>query len=477
MKNAIRRMLPKKIRQMMSMSYRQQWYEIRSSLWVLPAIYIMLAAVLSAVAYWAEFGLQPAFNSLPVFSTEYSLTQTMYSTMLSGVLTLNAFTFNSILVVLTSFSGQFTPRVLFNFIADRKTQHSIGIFNLCFFFLLFVFFFLDSSMSEYVIFPISGVVVTSVSVINFILFINHATRWMQVSSITTSMKEESQLRILNTLVYDLEPYRPQDPNRVFRENTHGGAHVVASERTGFLQVVDFGKLIREARKDGIVIQMERRVGDFVMEGITLFKYWKTDSSADMAINEQKFRQFLYLGHSKTEVQDLEFGIRKLTEIAIKSIGNDEPMTAQDAIYQLTDLLFSISKVTKFTPYLTDEDETLRLIMQDEEFSFYVYSAFSHIASYAENDPVVTNSLLEALVILSKALNTKDRNCCWHYGKVIARGFTGQFKYDYDQLKFVNNIEALSENSEDEEPFQSFVRDFIDRGVIQEKHIPERQYKD
>ncbi|WP_022794092.1 DUF2254 domain-containing protein [Marinococcus halotolerans] len=474
MKYSLQQLMPKKLRQIKSMSSRQRWYELRSSLWVLPAIYIILAVLLAIGAYYVEFGLEPAFAMAPILSTGYSLTQTMYSTLLSGVLTLNAFTFNSILVVLTSFSGQFTPRVLFNFISDRRTQHSIGIFNLCFFFLLIGFFFLNSSMEQYTVFPVLGVLATAVSVINFILFINHATKWMQVPSITTNMKEESQQRILNTLLYDLEAHRAKDKSEVREPETEGEPNVVASETTGFIQVIDFGKIVKEAAKDGIVVRLDRRIGDFVLEGIPIFSYWKTNEEPDLPVNEKKYRNFMYLGKSKTEVQDIEFGIRKLTEIAIKALGNDEPMTAQDAIYQLTDLVFSISKVTRFTSYLTDDNDTLRLIMKDEQFSYYVYSAFTYIASYAEEKPGVTLTLLEALVILSKALETKDKNCCWHYGKSIARNYAGKLPQDYDQVTFMNHLEHLSGSVNDKDKFYEMLDDFVEKDLLEKKLVDRRK---
>ena len=89
-------------------------------------------------------------------------------------------------------------------------------------------------MDQYTVFPVLGVLATAVSVINFILFINHATKWMQVPSITTNMKEESQQRILNTLLYDLEAHRAKDKSEVREPETEGEPNVVASETTGFI---------------------------------------------------------------------------------------------------------------------------------------------------------------------------------------------------------------------------------------------------
>ncbi|GEK57678.1 hypothetical protein MHA01_05830 [Marinococcus halophilus] len=463
------RMMPAPVKRLLSMSSRQRWHETRASLWVLPAIYIIIASLLSIVSFWIEFSLRPGWTLLSAFTTEYSLTQTMYSTMLSGVLTLNAFTFNSMLMVLTNMSNQFTPRVLINFISNRRTQHAIGIFNLCFFYLLIVFFFLDSSISQYTIFPIAGILMTALSVLNFILFINHATKWMQAPSITTDMKKQSEERILNTLHYDLEKYRADNPNHLrlsyLPQKEQDRAHKVACETSGYLQIIDFGKLIQEAQKDGIVLQLHCHIGDFLLPDLTLFSYWTTEETSVDQVDEQKYRRMLFLGDRQNEIQDLSFGVQKLKDIAVKAVANDEPGTLKDTLYQLIDLLLSIAKVTSFTPYLSDGENTLRIVMKQEYFSDYLYTAFGHISVYVKNDPVLTNMLLETLVLLARSLPEDKKSICWHYGQVVAQSFAEKFAYEFEQRSFYTHLHTLSVEARDPKTFQKLVQEFIEKGTL------------
>ncbi|MFP3338976.1 DUF2254 family protein, partial [Micrococcus sp. SIMBA_131] len=76
-------------------------------------------------------------------------TRLLISALIGGILTLSAFTLNSLLVVLTTFSGQFSPRMLLNFVADRTTQHFVGIFHGSFVYVLVVFLFITSKEDEY----------------------------------------------------------------------------------------------------------------------------------------------------------------------------------------------------------------------------------------------------------------------------------------------------------------------------------------
>lgn len=466
-------LLPPAVKRLQSMSKRQRWHEIRASLWVVPALYIALAVLLAFISYWVEFGLRPGWALLSAFTTEYSLTETMYSTMLSGVLTLNAFTFNSMLMVLTNVSNQFTPRVLLNFISNRRTQHAIGIFNLCFFYLLIVFFFLDGAMNQYTVFPIAAIVMTGFSVLNFVLFINHAVKWMQPPSIANDMKQQSQKRILNTLNRDLEAYRAKNPETVVHPNyspleqTH--AHTIACETTGYMQIIDFGKLIQQAKHDGVVLQLRVSVGDFLLPGFVLLNYWKVAGENQPPLDETKYRQLLFLGDRKTEVQDLGYGVQKLKDIAIKAVANDEPGTFEDALHQMVDLLRSIAKVTSFTSYLTDDTETLRLIMKQEDFHDYLYRAFGHISVYVKYDPVLTNTLLQAIVFLSYSLADGEKKSCWHFGQVVAQSFAETFAYETEQLAFYTSLETLSIEARDPETFHRLIEEFIQNGLLAKKY--------
>ncbi|WP_022794698.1 DUF2254 domain-containing protein [Marinococcus halotolerans] len=467
------RLLPAPVKRLQSMSKRQRWHEIRSSLWVVPALYIALAALLAGISYWVEFGLKPGWQLLSAFTTEYQLTETMYSTMLSGILTLNAFTFNSMLMVLTNVSNQFTPRVMLNFISNRKTQHAIGIFNICFFYLLIVFFFLDGSMSQYTVFPIAAVLMTGFSVLNFVLFINHAVKWMQAPSIVNDMKQQSQKRILHTLHEDLESHRAEHPERITHPNhsplDHEHARTIASEMTGYVQIIDFGQLIEQAKQDGVVVQLRANVGDFVLPGFVLLDYWKLADEGSTVVNERKYRELLFMGDRKTEVQDLGYGVRKLKDIAIKALANDEPGTFEDSLHQMVDLLRSIADVTSFTSYLTDEEGTLRIIMKEEAFEDYLYAAFGHISVYVKKDPVLTNELLKALVLLSGALPEREKGACWHFGKVVAQSFADTFAHATEQLEFYTSLETLSVEARDPDTFHRLIEEFIRNGLLEPKY--------
>ena len=163
-----------------------------------------------------------------------------------------------------------------------------------------------------------------------------------------------------------------------------------------------------------------------------------------------------MAQKKTEVQDIEFGINKLKEIAIKSLGNDDPDTASNAIYQLSDLLLSISKVSRFTPYLTDKDNELRVIIKNESFEFYLYSTFSHITIYANEDPMITNDVLEAMSLLVQTIDKQFHKTSWEFALMVAKGYKAPFSFNYNEDKFYRSLEKISKTTGNQEAYQDFI---------------------
>src|SRR5690625_6554648 len=80
-------------------------------------------------------------------------------------------TFSMIMVVLTTFSGQFSPRTLQTFISDRMTQNVLAIFISGFTYDIIVFFQLKSPNTKVLfISPIIAVIIAIIAAIFFVLY-------------------------------------------------------------------------------------------------------------------------------------------------------------------------------------------------------------------------------------------------------------------------------------------------------------------
>ncbi len=94
--------------------------------WWWPLLYGLIGIGLTGIVIWTDSYVSKWF---PVtWKTTLDLAQAIHSSVFTGLLAMMTFTFSTILVVLTTYSSQFSPRTLPNFIENRQVQHIFGIF-------------------------------------------------------------------------------------------------------------------------------------------------------------------------------------------------------------------------------------------------------------------------------------------------------------------------------------------------------------
>ncbi|PTL40160.1 DUF2254 domain-containing protein [Alkalicoccus saliphilus] len=403
--------LPESLRKYFQMNRRERKHEMQSTLWYMPLLYITLSLLLVAATLTADILMEAETYVPPIMRISAEATQVLVSTLIGGILTLSAFTLNSLLVFLTTFSGQFSPRMLLNFVSDKKTQHALGIFNGNFVYVLVVFLFIGSTQREvFAVVPAVTISVTFLSSITFIYFINHATTWMQVHNITDTMKKNSQKIIKTTLSEELEVYRTKEPGYIMNEEKSKETFVPA-ERNGYIQLIDYRKMIEHARRDNVIIQFHVSMGEYVLEGNTLFSYWGKNVEA---IDENQYFDMIRIGHKELEVQDLHLGMHKLSEIAVKSLGNNDPKTVINSIHQMAELMLNVVSHVTFTPYLVDHDRQVRVILVSESFESYLHKGFGYIRFYAGNDHLIIAEMTKAFSKLAPAIDEQKKQAVWDF---------------------------------------------------------------
>lgn len=435
------RFFPKDLTKYVHMSKRQRRAELKTTLWYMPLIYVLASLLLAFCTMWIDNVLDISAHLPSLYIYKPSVTRLLISALIGGILTLTAFTFNSILMVLTTFSGQFSPRMLLNFVADSRTQHVLGIFTGSFIYVLTVFLFVTSDNNHmYTSIPITTVLLALITILSFIYFINHISTWMQVHNITHNMKNISERMIYESIYTELQPYRAISTEAPDLSGCCGEGKSLLSETSGYIQIIDYIHMIEKANHENAVISLHYRVGDYVLEGIPLLTYWTKSKEFD----ESDYGGLIIIGQKRTEIQDLSFGINKLSEIALKALGNDDPKTAVHTINNITDLLYTVSRLSSFEPYLVDENNHVRIILQQEDFNYYLNESFETIRYYTQSNVVIVGALIDAMVLLAHALDASYHSALWQFGVESYQRLKSQNLFPADHKKLRDKVVQLAE---------------------------------
>src|SRR5580704_2289917 len=103
---------------------------LRTNLWLVPSLEVLLAVVLFAGTYALDRAAYRGDFTLPSFVIQNNAdgARQILTTMAAAVITVVGVVFSITIVALTLASTQFGPRMLRNFIRDRGTQHTLGAF-------------------------------------------------------------------------------------------------------------------------------------------------------------------------------------------------------------------------------------------------------------------------------------------------------------------------------------------------------------
>ncbi|MCA1055704.1 DUF2254 domain-containing protein [Rossellomorea aquimaris] len=443
------------------MTKREKWDKLYSNLWMTPMIYAVSSILLVSMTLWADLEMN-VYEGMPSYLTvDYGLTKTILSTLTAGILSLTTFTFYGVLAALSTFSSQFSPRILKNFMMNKMTQRTLGIFSASFLYVLLCLFFINEDTTQaYSLIPMAAIVTAILTISTFAVFINHIVTWLQVTNLTEQLKLESVDIIESSLVKELKPHKAEDCAAIQMQVPVWDGTSIVAEQSGYLQKVNFEELIQEAVRDDLIIRLDQRIGSFVFRSNSVFTYWDSLSGVSQAgIDESKYMDMFQVGKNQTELQDIEFSINKFVEIAIRALGNHDPKTATNIIYQIGDLLIRISEMEVFSPYLADGDGNLRIILNDLNYDDYLYRGFASIRHYAREDAVITGELLHVLSAIARATGGKEHPYIWSFTEYTANGFNRDLLFDLDVKQFHEVIREVAKITGNEKACEELLDHF------------------
>src|SRR5690625_5307300 len=149
------------------------WMNIRGSFWFLPTVYGMLSLILVFVINIADAWLIASIkDQIPKqLLTSKDTAKKLYAALVTAILTMTTISFSVIMVILTTYSTQFSPRTLQDFMRSRTTQHVLGIYCFGFIFALLLLIFVDHGNSVTGPFFMVGIVIVFLSFFVFFIYL------------------------------------------------------------------------------------------------------------------------------------------------------------------------------------------------------------------------------------------------------------------------------------------------------------------
>ena len=331
--------------------------------------------------------------------------RTVLSTIAGSMITVATTAFSITIVALQLASGQFGPRLLRNFMRDTSNQIVLGTFISTYIYCLLVLRTIEGFQDKTFVPQVAvtfGIMMAVISLGVLIYFIHHTAESIQADNLIAKVSQELDKAIDRLFPIELGQESPE-PRRRFEEipaNFDLEAYPILATSSGYLQEIDNDYLMQLATQNNLLLRLKSRPGKFVVQGTELVRVWPGNS-----INKKLTKEFndaFICGAQRTELQDVEFPLHQVVEIAVRALspGINDPYTAIRCVDQITAVLCHLAKKDIPSPYRYDSDNRLRIIAEPVTFAGMTDTAFNQIRQYGRSSAAVTIRLLEVIAIIS-----------------------------------------------------------------------------
>jgi uncharacterized membrane protein len=401
---------------------RTQWHDLQAALWFRPAAATILAVILAITL--TTLDTLPYFTAPVLLRIGADSARAVLAAIAGAMLAVVGMVFSILMVALVLASQQFSPRILRNFSRDRVSQDVLGIFIGAFIYSLLVL----ARISEHEdrvftpVLSVTGAIVLAIIAIGaFIYFIDHIAKTVRVSYIIAGINRQTETLLQRMVDETTEMHVEPAANDDEKWPPEGvPAKAIHSPRSGNIQVIDYGRLLKMAEEHSLRIVVERQVGDFVARDAPLLTLYMHDN-VSQTLFDTLYSAF-DIGTERTMFSDTLFGIRQLADIALKasSPAVNDPTTTVNCIDYLTNILIQAAHHADVRGRFYDDQGRLRLVAPRPTFTMMLDLAFDQIRHYMP-DAQVTLRLLDGLAEIARATGDAERHAAiWRHATMISR---------------------------------------------------------
>ncbi|WP_157980922.1 DUF2254 domain-containing protein [Aliidiomarina shirensis] len=386
------------------------WLDIRASFWFLPTLIVLTSVLLAfALIELEEYTSASFLDSWPrAFAASVDGSRSLLSTIATTTITVTGVVFSSTLVALSLASSQYSSRILRNFMADRGTQTSLGVFLGIFAYCLIVLRTISGGENQFVpsVAVLTGLMLGFLGIAILIYFIHHLARSIQANHILAEVASETICAVAALYPELSAQVKPESDIELELQGTERFWHPVAATKSGYLQSLDVNNLVAFAAKKGGVIRAQQKVGEFAVSGVGILSVHGFLPNKEEA---EKIANMCAIGRQRTVEQDVTFGLRQLVDVALRALspGVNDTTTATMCIDQLTAVFVALNKRDIESAFRCEQGQ-VRLVLAGPNYADLFATGFDQIRQNAAGNVWILKHLLSAFRIIARDTSAHER---------------------------------------------------------------------
>ena len=355
--------------------------------------------------------------------------RSLLSTIAAAAITTLSLVYSLVLIVFTLAAGNIAPRLLKRFTSDRVNQVTAGLLGGTFLFALSVLYRTGPDFVP----PLSiagAALLAVVSVLQLIYFVHAVSRSVTIDEEIAAISDRLEKRIAGMV-------RDEEEQASERSTPSDYPQSIEASSSGYLNAVDEKALLALAVEKDLTIRLRFKPGDFILETQPVaYVSRRQENGSDLL--EDRLRDCLLILPSRDAVDDIEYSINLLIEIALRALspGVNDTFTAIASLDRLTAALSAAVRMGLRGRDLTDREGTLRIEMPGLSLEDMLDTAFHPLRRAAAGNMLMMEHIARALARLREIGNPKARKLISSHARLLldSAKAAGPLDPDYEDLK-------------------------------------------
>jgi uncharacterized membrane protein len=389
------------------------------SFWFAPAVMSVGAILLVWAITWVDERIPNAIllNSRLVLAIGVDQVRGTLVGMGTSILATAGVVFTLLTLPLSTVASQYGSRLLRLFLADRTTQIVLGIFVGTFVYCLAAATSIPAVVTDAKapqLLVSVGLLLLVATFASLILLVQHISTMLQAPEIAAAagaeLLEVVQSGSLDEVGNAARLTGRQAPGTLTVNNTVAIQDIATVEKTmletegypvrmkgtGYIQYIDPEDMLTLAGEKDLVIRLPCKRGAFVWDGEVVALVWPAGRIDQQ--DEKQLRQAVRLGNLRTPIQDVEYAINQLVEMAVRAMSPaiNDPFTANTCLDYLGQGLALFAQKDKEASHIYDRNGRLRLVFEPVTFAQLLNSAFDMLRHCSCDNASVLLHMLEVI---------------------------------------------------------------------------------
>lgn len=351
----------------------------------------------------------PLVEAFPSWSlTSVSLARDILSLLAGSLFSVATFTFATMLTIVTLYTSNFSPRATENFLLNKTSMQTLGIFLGGFIYCLSSLFFMRSSEDEFLVVSATVALLYAFgAVITFTRFVYVSSQYVQLEKLIHNLYSEAD----DVYTDYIERFEAFNTVKHLPEVEYMYTYTIKAEKSAYIEHIDFDLLEQVASDTESLLEVKIRTGHFVSSSEPVAEIQTNMKLEEETLEKYSSRvnQSFSYEEQKSALYDPNYARSKLTEVALRAVspGINDPKTAIHILRykallerRLAGLPGKYVMIKQSDEPLIEEETTEKyektVLYRYNDFAEDLYTGYWQLVFYMQKDISGVHALFEAV---------------------------------------------------------------------------------